>query len=110
MKLFFVLFIGLTASIHNSGKFSPSAGMKDDRSAENADSLPAILPDYHADLIYSRLREEAVLKFAEHQLPANLKEWEPYRSGIKDEIINKAGIYIDHKLPLDMHKRPAQYK
>ncbi len=69
---------------------------------ESTDSLPAILPNYRADLTYSKLREEALLKFAEHQLPGNLRDWEPYRTNIKNEIIRKAGIYIDHQLPLDM--------
>src|SRR5450759_1605544 len=69
---------------------------------ERTDSLPSILPKNHADLIESKLRLEAVLKFGEHQLPDNLKEWEPYRVQLKNEIIKKAGVVIDHKLPLNI--------
>ncbi|HZK93866.1 MAG TPA: acetylxylan esterase [Prolixibacteraceae bacterium] len=69
---------------------------------ENTDSLPAVLTKNHADLIESKLRLEAVLKFGEHQLPNNLKDWETYRAHLKNEIIQKAGVIIDHKLPLNI--------
>jgi hypothetical protein len=69
---------------------------------ERTDSLPSVLPKNHADLIESKLRLEAVLKFGEHQLPDNLKDWETYRVQLKNEIIKKAGVVIDHKLPLNI--------
>jgi hypothetical protein len=69
---------------------------------EDTDSLPAVLPKNHADLIESELRYEAELKFGEHQLPNNLKEWEKYRTQLKSEIIKKAGVVIDHNLPLNI--------
>lgn len=67
---------------------------------ENADSLPVIFPKNHTDLIEGKLRLEAELKFWEHQLPNNLKDWEKYRTNLKNEIIKKAGVVIDHQLPL----------
>jgi len=70
--------------------------------AESPDSLPAVLTKNHADLIESKLRHEAVLKFAEHQLPDNLKDWEIYKMQLKNEIIKKAGVVVDHKLPLNI--------
>ncbi len=70
----------------------------------STDSLPTVLAKNHADLIASQLRNEAVLKFAGHQLPANLKEWELYKPQLKKEIIEKAGITVDHKLPLEYHE------
>lgn len=70
-------------------------------SAETNDSLPSVIPKYHAFLIESKLRHEALLKFAEHQLPDNAKDWEIYRANIKKNIIKKAGVVIDHKLALN---------
>src|SRR5690606_1995836 len=68
------------------------------------DSLPAVLPDQRADLVNIRLRNEAVLKFSEHQLPDNKKDWEAHRAQLKARLIEKAGITIDHKLPLDIRE------
>ena len=72
--------------------------------AENTDSLPAVLPKNHTDLIARKLRNEAVLKFEglQFQLPDNLKDWETYRFLLKNEIIEKAGVDIDHSLPLNI--------
>jgi hypothetical protein len=70
--------------------------------AENTDSLPAVLAKNHADLIESKLRLEAQLKFGELQLPDNLKDWETYKIQLKNEIIKKAGVVVDHKLPLNI--------
>ncbi|MCK9414404.1 MAG: acetylxylan esterase [Prolixibacteraceae bacterium] len=70
----------------------------------NTDSLPTILAKDHADLVVSQFRNEAIFKFAGHQLPANLKEWELLKLQLKNEIIEKAGITVDHKLPLDYHE------
>jgi hypothetical protein len=68
----------------------------------NADSLPLVLAPNRADLIEGRLRHEAMLKFAEHKLPDNPKEWEAYRAKLKNEILKKAGVITDHKLPLNI--------
>src|SRR5690554_692484 len=51
------------------------------------DSLPLVLPRNKADLVDSRLRNEAVSRFATHQLPANLNEWESYKNFLRSEII-----------------------
>lgn len=66
------------------------------------DSLPAVLTKNHADLVESRLRHQAVMKFGLHQVPNNLKEWESYQAQLKNKIIQKAGVIIDPKLPLNM--------
>ena len=71
---------------------------------ESPDSLPTVLTSYHADLIAVKLRHEALLKFGEHQLPNNLKDWESYRLKLKNEIIKKAGVHIDHNLPLNIRE------
>jgi hypothetical protein len=66
-----------------------------------ADSLPRVLNKGQADLIAANLRHQAVLKFATHQLPSLPEEWKKERVKIKNDIIRKAGIIIDHKLPLN---------
>ena len=67
-----------------------------------ADSLPSVLPENHADLVESRLRNEAIVKFGTHQLPDNLKDWEKYRDRLRANIIDKAGVVFNPKLPLSM--------
>ncbi|MFA6945590.1 MAG: hypothetical protein WC220_06760, partial [Pedobacter sp.] len=66
------------------------------------DSLPSVLTKNHADLLESRLRNEAILRFGTHQLPDNVKDWEKYRSGLRKNIIQKTGLIVNHDLPLDM--------
>jgi hypothetical protein len=46
---------------------------------ENPDSLPQMLTKNFADLISSKLKFEAALKFGVNQLPGNLKDWETQR-------------------------------
>ena len=67
-----------------------------------SDSLPSVLTKNHADLLESRLRNQAVLQFGSHQLPDNVKEWEKYRVRLRKNIIQKTGLIVNHDLPLDM--------
>lgn len=82
-------------------KSYPSIKVCSEKKNLSADSLPDVLTDSHANLIESRLRNEAVLKFEQRQLPKTKQEWEAHRIHLKNEIIKKAGIVIDHKLPLN---------
>lgn len=66
------------------------------------DSLPPVFPENKSDLTDKELRYEAALKFAEHQLPGTLKEWDVYRTKLREEVIKKAGVMTDHKLPLNI--------
>jgi hypothetical protein len=66
------------------------------------DSLPSVLTHDHPDLIARKLKLEAELKFGEHQLPDNLKDWETYRVQLKKVIIEKAGVIINHNLALNI--------
>ena len=68
----------------------------------SSDTLPSVLPKNQGDLIAGKLRLEAAMKFGEHQLPDNLKDWEIYRAKLKSEIIQKAGVIINHTLPLNI--------
>jgi hypothetical protein len=65
------------------------------------DSLPNVLTQNHADLLGSKLKREAFLRFAEHQLPATQQDWKNYKAKLRSEIIKKAGIVINHELPLN---------
>ncbi|MCK9413763.1 MAG: acetylxylan esterase [Prolixibacteraceae bacterium] len=71
-------------------------------STENRDSLPTVLSKNHGDLIDSKLRGEARVRFAERQLPNNLKEWETQRIKLKAGIIKKSGVVVNHQLPLNI--------
>ncbi|HUR30480.1 MAG TPA: acetylxylan esterase, partial [Saprospiraceae bacterium] len=70
-------------------------------SAPGSDTLPNVLPQNHADIIGSKLKNEAYLRFAQHQLPTTKQEWEKYRTHLKNAIIEKAGVVIDHRLPFN---------
>ena len=67
--------------------------------AEPSDSLPLVLPLNKSDLIDRELRHEASVRFAEHQLPGTMKEWEEYKVKLRSEVVKKAGVAVDHKLP-----------
>lgn len=66
------------------------------------DSLPTVLPDNKGDLVNSRLRDEALIKFATHQLPDNLNDWNSYKNDLRKNILKKTGAVINHDLALDM--------
>ncbi len=71
---------------------------------ESIDSLPVVLTKNHADLIASKLRFDAVSKFGVHQLPDNLKDWETHRLKLKNEILKKTGVIINHELALNIRE------
>ena len=41
----------------------------------NTDSLPTVLTENRADLVGSKLKNEAILRFAQLQLPETKQEW-----------------------------------
>ena len=67
-----------------------------------SDSLPSVLANNPGDLVTSKLQSEAKIKFATHTLPSTLEEWEQTREKLREKVVEKAGIEIDHALPLDM--------
>ncbi|MDP3466809.1 MAG: acetylxylan esterase [Daejeonella sp.] len=67
-----------------------------------ADSLPDVLTKNHADFLESKLRNEAIIKFGTHQLPDSPQDWEKYRANLRKTIIQKTGLIVNHKLPLDI--------
>ncbi|MEJ7830967.1 MAG: acetylxylan esterase [Segetibacter sp.] len=66
------------------------------------DTLPNVFNENQGRLIESKLRQEAVLKFALHEVPTTKKELETLRVGLKNEIINKTGALVNQKLPLNL--------
>lgn len=94
---FFLLLIGFSFSAASS---SPCIHNKQSFSA--ADSLPFVLTRNHADLIESRLRAQAILRFPTHQLPDNRLDWNKYRTDLKNTIIQKTGLIVNHDLPLNI--------
>jgi hypothetical protein len=97
----FIIILGISLFSLACSHCSTNTGS--DRSTlkvESTDSLPLVFPVNKSDLIDKKLRYEAALKFAEHQLPGTLKEWEVYGIKLREEVIKKAGVVIDHKLPL----------
>jgi hypothetical protein len=68
------------------------------------DSLPIVFPANHSDIVDKSLRYEAALQFAENELPATLNEWEAYSTNLRNQVILKAGVVIDHALPLNINE------
>jgi hypothetical protein len=81
---------------------NPFPANRDEIPVQGTDSLPLVLPLNHADLTGAILKLEAAIKSGEQRLPDNLDEWKTYRKRLKDEIITKAGVTIDHSLPLNI--------
>jgi hypothetical protein len=67
-----------------------------------ADTLPKVFPKNHADFIAGKLKLDAALAFGVNQLPGNLKDWEIRKAELKNGIIKKTGVVINHNLALDM--------
>lgn len=66
-----------------------------------SDSLPSVLSEFHSDFVYAKMRYDAALKFAGHHLPHKPEELIHFRTELRKRIIDKAGIIIDHDLPLN---------
>jgi hypothetical protein len=102
-KFFTILCLGLFALTFRNCKTSVQ-GDQPASLVKLTDSLPDVLTGKRSDLIARNLRYKAALKFSEHQLPDDIKEWKEYRVKLKSEIIRKAGVVIDHKLPLNIRE------
>jgi hypothetical protein len=104
-KLIFCLIL-ITCSFFISG--CRNTGTKNDKKTRQSgmnittDSLPNVFIGNHTDFVAGRLKNEACLRFIRFQLPDTRQEWESFRVNLKSQILDKAGISIDHELPLDM--------
>jgi hypothetical protein len=72
------------------------------KSEKRTNNLPNVFNEKHGDLVESKLRHEAILKFPLYQLPDTKMEWDTYRVGLKNEIIKKTGALVNQKLPLNL--------
>ena len=70
----------------------------------SGDSLPVVFAEGHSDLILSGMVNEAAMAFAKHVIPLKPDEMIEYRAELRKSIIEKAGIFIDHKLPLNIRE------
>jgi Acetyl xylan esterase (AXE1) len=95
-----LLFLGLI--FNNCPGYSTFPGNQSNSGNGKANNLPRVLPENHSDLVSAKLRFEAGLKFGINKLPDNLKDWEIYRRQLKNEILKKAGVNVDHKLSLNI--------
>jgi hypothetical protein len=91
-------FIVYTAFAYTIGPFS-----KDSQPTQvvQSDTLPLVLATNRTNLVETQLKNEAFIKFASHSLPDNLKDWNVYKTNLRKEIIRKAGVYINHQLPIN---------
>src|SRR5665811_19568 len=94
MKQILLLLIGLFLSstvIFATGSPNDNVGY----TPNPADSLPDILGDNRADLVFNNLRSQAVLKSTTHQLPEDLEEWEALKKELREKILKNSGIKVD---------------
>lgn len=97
-RLIFIFVLFLTVHVHatTAGRFNSIKSSV--RSNLISDSLPMVLTSNRADLVESRLRNQAVLKFGAHQIPDNLQDLDKYRTWLKRSIIQKTGLIISPNL------------
>jgi hypothetical protein len=92
--LIFILIVFITASLSLT---------ENENQHNNPDSLPAVFPENRSDLMFSRLRNEAVLRYATHLIPASIEEWSSHKALLREQIMEKTGIRLpDNRLPLDV--------
>lgn len=67
-------------------------------------TLPKVFSEQQDDLVDLQLKKMAVLAAASLPLPSSQSEWTQYRQNLKLKIEKKAGVYINHTLPLKMRE------
>src|SRR5689334_2972612 len=90
----FIFFITTSSIAQNN--YDASSAVK------STNSLPNVFTEPHGDLIESKLRQEAVLRFPLFQLPHTKSEWEIYRVKLKNEIIKETGALVHQNLPMNL--------
>lgn len=105
MKLILMLCIFLNAINAYSHKTESKMSnvIRTSKNVSSIDTLPNVFPKNHDDLTEAKLRHKAKVQFMHHQLPVKtLADWKAYRSELKQQIIQKTGVIIDPKLPVDL--------
>ena len=72
-------------------------------------NIPSVWGEPFKDFLSNKLRAEAAAKFRIHQLPTEKKAWETRKKKLLQQIWEKLGVFIDHKLDLD-YKETASIK
>lgn len=65
---------------------------------------PAVFADSCKDIIKTQLHKEAAMAASAQRIPDNRDDWERYRLQLKQQIMEKAGVTVDHQLPLDLRE------
>lgn len=66
------------------------------------DSLPQVFEMVDADMVHSRLRDEAIMLSHTHQLPRNRKELDEYKKKLRAKIMEKTGVKSFPELPFEV--------
>jgi hypothetical protein len=101
---FLWLILTLLAFLGSTSFANGQGGISIHDSLLSTNNLPSVFPDNHSDYVGGLLRIEAFLDFVRFQIPNNIQELEKFRRNLKDEIITKAGISINHHLRFDYHE------
>lgn len=105
MKYLLVFLFNLTfADLYTNAGHNYDTFVKANDKPFKSDSLPLVFPVNHADIVGNRLKNEACLRFMQQLVPTTRQELETFTIKLKNEIILKAGIFVDHQLPLDIHE------
>ncbi len=99
-----IIFQVLCVLVLISGSCRDKNAAKNNPSGNLSDSLPSVLAENHSDLIYGSMQYEAALRFSQHVLPHRPEDLIKYKQELRRAIIEKAGIIIDHDLPLNMEE------
>ena len=83
---------------------NPDKTTTDNRTSVNDIVVTDNYPDVfrgRSELTDLNLKHEASYRFAVNQIPQTLDEVEAYKVNLRNSIIQKAGIIVDHELPLN---------
>ncbi|MBL7698548.1 MAG: acetylxylan esterase [Chitinophagaceae bacterium] len=72
------------------------------QSSHYKDTMPNVFAPHHADFIAAKLKNEAYVRFAQHTPPRTKDEWMKSATRIREAVIQKQGIMINHSLPLEI--------
>ncbi|MEJ7766998.1 MAG: prolyl oligopeptidase family serine peptidase [Chitinophagaceae bacterium] len=104
LQLLLLPVIGIFSNAGGSMKEQVKALIITGKNSFSTDTLPTVLTTNRADLLEGTLRNQAAIKFGFHQLPGEINEWMTLRQKLKSLILEKAGVVIDHQLPLDIRE------
>ena len=102
MKWEYLLLFWVTHSIVFNAPAAAQNSVDTSGVGKSTGILPNVFTEAHGDLVESKLREEAILRFASFQLPHTKNEWDKYKTKLKKEIIKKTGALVHQDLPLNL--------